>query len=276
MTSCASRDLPLRRLQVAEHADLVVVPLGTRGLAIGVPIADLGEWQRQRPSSSGKRPQRSVIGANPCESNTVAPPPSIIRASLMRPAENAATQPFSASSHCSRPLAVKPRAWSTNSQSSARRIRGHSAGTRRPPRATDPAPMPVPSRAAVSWRPFGPHAAGDVVLHHRRQHRQPAPTASASRPSRSSPASSPSATLTRSGTAGQLVSISLVLVGLAHGGPLPRGVLGGSPDAYREAGFRRGTATSSSTSSGTTSSSHAQLTRPAARYFVLGSSAGLT
>src|SRR5687767_224750 len=49
----------------------------------------------------------------------------------------------------------------------------------------------------------------------------------------------------------------LVLAVLAHGGPLPRGVLGGSPDAYREAGFRWGTATSSSTSSGTTScSSH--------------------
>jgi hypothetical protein len=45
----------------------------------------------------------------------------------------------------------------------------------------------------------------------------------------------------------------LVLAVLAHGGPLPRGVLGGSPDAYREAGFRRGIATSTSTSSGTTS-----------------------
>ena len=42
-----------------------------------------------------------------------------------------------------------------------------------------------------------------------------------------------------SGTAGRL-SILLVLVGLAHGGPLPHGVLGGSPDAYREAGFRWG------------------------------------
>ena len=44
-----------------------------------------------------------------------------------------------------------------------------------------------------------------------------------------------------------------MVVGLAHGGPLPRGVLGGSPDAYRTAGFRWGTATSTSTRPGTTS-----------------------
>jgi hypothetical protein len=53
----------------------------------------------------------------------------------------------------------------------------------------------------------------------------------------------------------------LVLVVLAHGGPLTRGILGGSPDAYREAGFRLGTAISSSTSYGTTSAMKKQRGR---------------
>ncbi len=44
------------------------------------------------------------------------------------------------------------------------------------------------------------------------------------------------------------------LILLAHGGPLPRGVLGGSPETYQKAGLRWGTATSRSTSRGTTSS----------------------
>src|SRR4029453_18588963 len=43
------------------------------------------------------------------------------------------------------------------------------------------------------------------------------------------------------------------LVLLAHGGPLPRGVLGGSPETYQTAGLRWGTATSRSTNRGTTS-----------------------
>src|SRR6266545_4301041 len=43
------------------------------------------------------------------------------------------------------------------------------------------------------------------------------------------------------------------LVLLAHGGPLPRGALGGSPETYQTAGLRWGTATSTSTRAGTTS-----------------------
>src|SRR6266571_5041251 len=42
------------------------------------------------------------------------------------------------------------------------------------------------------------------------------------------------------------------LVLLAHGGPLPRGALGGSPETYQTAGLRWGTATSRSTNPGTT------------------------
>jgi hypothetical protein len=49
----------------------------------------------------------------------------------------------------------------------------------------------------------------------------PALTTRANRPSRIYPASSASATRTISGTAGALVSISLLLVLLLHGGPLP-------------------------------------------------------
>src|SRR6266496_2226668 len=45
------------------------------------------------------------------------------------------------------------------------------------------------------------------------------------------------------------------LVVLAHGGPLPSGVLGGSPETYQTAGLRWGTATSRSTNRGTTSRS---------------------
>jgi hypothetical protein len=43
------------------------------------------------------------------------------------------------------------------------------------------------------------------------------------------------------------------LILLAHGGPLPCGALGGSPETYQTAGLRWGTATSRSTSRGTTS-----------------------
>jgi hypothetical protein len=43
------------------------------------------------------------------------------------------------------------------------------------------------------------------------------------------------------------------LVLLAHGGPLPRGVLGGSPETYQTARLRWGTTTSRSTNRGTTS-----------------------
>src|SRR6266704_5219824 len=43
------------------------------------------------------------------------------------------------------------------------------------------------------------------------------------------------------------------LVLLAHGGPLPCGVLGGSPETYQTAGLRWGTATSRSTNRATTS-----------------------
>src|SRR5215207_3125678 len=45
-------------------------------------------------------------------------------------------------------------------------------------------------------------------------------------------------------------------VGLPHGGPLPRSVLGGSPETYQTAGLRWGTATSTSTRSGATRNLH--------------------
>src|SRR4029453_4657380 len=56
------------------------------------------------------------------------------------------------------------------------------------------------------------------------------------------------------------------LILLAHGGPLPRGFLGGPPETYQKAGLRWGTATSRSTSRGTTS----EAMRPASRRRRLG------
>src|SRR5882757_2926126 len=56
----------------------------------------------------------------------------------------------------------------------------------------------------------------------------------------------------------------LNLATLLHGGPLAVGVLGGTPDTYHTAGLERGTATSTSTKPGTTSS----LIRCPLSYFV--------
>src|SRR3954462_6476208 len=102
---------------------------------------------------------------------------------------------------------------------------------------------------------LAPRAAGrgDVVLHHRRQHLHPS-TDRQGQQSLAQLTGQLGQRLSRPLRHGRVACLDLgVLVVLAHGGPLPRGVLGGSPDAYREAGFRWETATSSSTSSGTTS-----------------------
>src|SRR4051812_37017094 len=82
----------------------------------------------------------------------------------------------------------------------------------------------------------------------------PVPTARASKPSRISPANSASATLTESGTAGRLVSISTFWYFLRTAVPCLVVFLAVHPSTYRTAGLRRGTATSTSTSPGTTSS----------------------
>jgi len=55
------------------------------------------------------------------------------------------------------------------------------------------------------------------------------------------------------------------LVLLAHGGPLPCGALGGSPETYQTAGLRWGTATSRSTNRGTTSAAGLDRTQRAGR-----------
>jgi len=83
------------------------------------------------------------------------------------------------------------------------RIRGRRTGTRRPPKLTDPTPWAwrVALRSA-SWRPFGPHTAVTSASIIAAITCNPAPTAKASSPSRTSPASSANATLTRSGTTG--------------------------------------------------------------------------
>ena len=127
---------------------------------------------------------------------------------------------------------------------------------RHPPPAQGhrPALVSVPSRAPLRVvAALRPARRGDVVLHHRRQHLQPGPDRQGQQPLAQLTGQLAQGHAHRVGHSG-LARVDLgVLVGLAHGGPLPRGVLGGSPDAYREAGFRRGTATSSSTSPGTTS-----------------------
>jgi len=122
--------------------------------------------------------------------------PASIRSSAIRPSTSVSEN----SSYAATGSSPEP---------SVARIRGRSTGTRRPPRLTDPGPWPCRVAARCgSWRPLGPHTAVTFAPIIAAITCSPVPTASASRPSRSSPASSPSATLTCSGTAGWLVSIS--------------------------------------------------------------------
>jgi hypothetical protein len=126
---------------------------------------------------------------------------------------------------------------------STARIRGRVTGTRRPPRVTEPPPWPC--RVAVhsgSWRPWvrvqRSHLASMIAA----IACSPVPTATASRPSRISPASSASARspcpALRAGSCRKAV---------------PRhGVLGGSPE-YLPHGRTQGDHHLKFTSSGTTS-----------------------
>jgi hypothetical protein len=100
-----------------------------------------------------------------------------------------------------------------------------------PAHAHRPGPVPVAGRSAFGVvATLGPTRDGYVSLHHRGHHLQPRAHRQASSPSRTSPASSANATLTCSGTAGGgRVDVGLLVL-LLHGGPLPRGVLGGSPE----------------------------------------------
>ena len=85
---------------------------------------------------------------------------------------------------------------------SAARIRGRRTGTRRPPKVTEPSSLPcrVAARAG-SCCPFGPHTATTSAAIIAAITCNPAPTARANSPSRTSPAISPNAMLTCSGTA---------------------------------------------------------------------------
>jgi hypothetical protein len=82
---------------------------------------------------------------------------------------------------------------------------------------------------------------------------RPAPTARASRPSCMFSAISVIATLTRSGIAGALASTGWIWLLFFTAVPLLSEFFGGTPDTYHTAGIERGTATSSSTRPGTTS-----------------------
>ena len=166
-----------------------------------------------------------------------------------RPASGPA--PSARGSRCRRTVGRRPRA--------ARRSRRPRAsvvartGIRRPPRLTEPAPWPC--RTAVrwgSWRPFCPHTAVTSASMIAAITCSPVPTARASGP-RASHRPARRAPRSPVGHGGLARVDLLVLVGLAHGGPLPRGVLGGSPEYLPRGGLRRGTAGSSSTRSGTTS-----------------------
>jgi hypothetical protein len=111
------------------------------------------------------------------------------------------------------------------------RIRGRHTGTRRPPRLTDPAPWPwrvAPSVGVVAT--LRPAHRGHVGLHHRGHHLQPGAHGQGQQP-----------LLHFAGQLGQRHADPLghdgrarfavgLLVVLLHGGPLPRGVLGGSPE----------------------------------------------
>ena len=81
------------------------------------------------------------------------------------------------------------------------RIRGRVTGTRRPPKVTEPSSLPC--RTAVragSCLPFGPHTTSTSAFIIAAITCSPVPTAIASRPSCTSPASSAIATLTDSGS----------------------------------------------------------------------------
>ncbi len=170
------------------------------------------------------------------------------------PGEHPFQAPCARGSRCRRTARRRPTA--SSPEPSIARIRGRSTGIRRPPKVTEPAPRPCRTAArSGSWRPLGPHTAVTSASMSAAITCNPVPTARASRPSRSSPASSPSATLTCSGAAAWLVSISSFWHCLRTAVPCLVVFLAVHPSAYRTAGLRWGTATSTSTRSGTTSGS---------------------
>ena len=88
------------------------------------------------------------------------------------------------------------------------RIRGRVTGTRRPPRVTDPSSLPC--RTAVragSCLPRGPHTASTSAFIIAAITCNPVPTAIASRPSCTSPASSAIAIDTASGNTGVIALV---------------------------------------------------------------------
>lgn len=145
----------------------------------------------------------------------------------------------------------------TSPDSSAARARGRLTGARRTPRVTEPRSRPWRTAGrSGSCLPSGPHTALTSSSNI---------AAITCRPSRVSAAISFTATVTCSGT-GRATRVDLVLlVGLAHGGPVPvsRGVLGGSPETYHPVGLRCGTATSQLPQDpGQTSLHHTPSSRP--------------
>ena len=90
----------------------------------------------------------------------------------------------------------------------------------------------MPCRTALrsgSCLPFGPHTASTSAFIIAAITCSPVPTAIASRPSCTSPASSAIATDTASGSTGVVALSSVLLVVLLHSGPLSLGRLGGRP-----------------------------------------------
>src|SRR5512132_3733097 len=105
------------------------------------------------------------------------------------------------------------------------------------------------------WRPLGPTSRSTSASSRLPSTPRPVPTASASRPSRAAPTSSASATVTCSGSTSSASAgtVECVSFGMWRS---PSGRAAWSlPDTYHTAGHRAGTATSSSTKPGTTSTS---------------------
>ena len=136
------------------------------------------------------------------------------------------------------------------------RARGRSTATRRPPRVTEP--LPVPWRTAArpgSCLPFGPHASAISASNIACITAIPAATLIASSPSRAAPAMSVIASRTSSGRSGNATAsavsarrtVGTVFMAVPY---LLEVYLAVHPKTYHQAGLRRGTATSNSSAPG--------------------------
>src|SRR4051794_2015955 len=186
------QDLAQRRLRLGEE------PAGRRRLrgAPGVLLDRLADrLQPQGVAAGGRAPPHPPPPPPP-------PPPRPGGHPLRRPPRPPSIRSIAIRPSTSVEVNTSYAGTGTSPEPSTARTRGRWTGTRRPPRVTEPRSRPWRTATRPrSWRPLGPHTASTSASIIACITCRPAPTARASRPSRTSTAISPTATCTRSGSA---------------------------------------------------------------------------